>query len=556
MEQLRLFIAVVLSFVVFFGWNYFYAKKNPPVEIVQTTQEQAQSGNKSDILNKALAKATTEEKKDIAKILPIEEEKYTVETANYIAVFSSVGAKIESFKLKNYKSENKENSPLKELIDEDFMGGSFFTEFKTLPGTDLKKVNFLSDKSSKYIKVLDKDNLSFEYQTDSGLKIKKEYVFSKDSYLFDCNITIINNTGALFSNQLGFSLNSRKPESKKIGFVGPAVFTNDKLKQIDIKDLAEEGRFSAKLDWGALETIYFLTALVPDSPVEMSTDFKVVGNHLAQDKREYIQADFFTAPFTINNGQKQTFNYHFYLGPKHVEVLNHIGFNLKKSVNFGFFDAISKPCLIVLNAIYKVIPNYGISIILLTLLVKIVFWPLGTKSAKSMDQMKRIQPLMKEIREKYKNDKQRMNQEVMNLYKTYKVNPLSGCLPILVQIPIFFGLYRMLFSAIELRHAPFMMWIQDLSAPDRLLDFSFAIPFMKEPYGIPLLTIIMGASMFLQQKMTPAAGDPAQAKMMMFMPIFITVIFINLPAGLVLYMLVNNIFSMGQQFYVSRSLSK
>ena len=205
-----------------------------------------------------------------------------------------------------------------------------------------------------------------------------------------------------------------------------------------------------------------------------------------------------------------------------------------------------------MNRLYSVIPNYGIAIIILTLLIKIVLWPLGSKSYKSMSEMKKLQPLMKEIREKYKDDKQRMNQEVMSLYKTYKINPLGGCLPMVVQLPVFFALYRMLYQAIELRHAPFFLWINDLSAPDRLFNFNFSIPFMEPPYGIPVLTVIMGASMLLQQKMSPPMGDATQAKMMMFMPIIFTVIFINFSSGLVLYWLVNNILSIAQQYYTQK----
>jgi YidC/Oxa1 family membrane protein insertase len=169
-----------------------------------------------------------------------------------------------------------------------------------------------------------------------------------------------------------------------------------------------------------------------------------------------------------------------------------------------------------------------------------------------MSEMKKIQPLMAQIREKYKDDKKKMNEETMALYKTYKVNPLGGCLPMVVQIPVFFALYRMLYEAIELRHAPFIGWITDLAAPDRLLHFSFTVPFMEPPYGIPVLTIIMGATMFIQQKMSPPMGDPMQAKMMMMMPVVFTFIFINFSSGLVLYWLINNIVSISQQYYIQK----
>ncbi len=169
-----------------------------------------------------------------------------------------------------------------------------------------------------------------------------------------------------------------------------------------------------------------------------------------------------------------------------------------------------------------------------------------------MSQMKKLQPLIQEIRQKHKNDRKRMNEEVMRLHRTYNINPLGGCLPMVLQIPVFFALYRMLDSAIELRHAHFLWWINDLSAPDRLFNFGFSIPFMEPPYGIPVLTLVMGATMFLQQKMTPPAGDPTQAKMMMLMPVVFTFIFINFSSGLVLYWLINNVLSIGQQYYTQK----
>ena len=205
-----------------------------------------------------------------------------------------------------------------------------------------------------------------------------------------------------------------------------------------------------------------------------------------------------------------------------------------------------------MNQIYKVIPNYGIAIIILTLITKVILFPLGNKSYKSMNDMKRMQPLMTEIREKHKDDKKKMNEETMALYRTYKINPVGGCLPMVVQLPVFFALYRMLYQAIELRHAPFFGWINDLSAPDRLFEFGFSVPFMEPPHGIPVLTIVMGATMFLQQKMSPPPGDPTQAKLMMFMPLIFTVIFINFSAGLVLYWLINNVFSIAQQYYIQK----
>jgi YidC/Oxa1 family membrane protein insertase len=235
-----------------------------------------------------------------------------------------------------------------------------------------------------------------------------------------------------------------------------------------------------------------------------------------------------------------------------MNAVKQTGHDLSRIVDFGTFDVLAKPCLWLMNYLYAIIPNYGVAIIILTLLSKILLWPLGTKSYKSMSQMKKLQPLIQEIRAKYKDDRKKINEEVMRLHRTYNVNPLGGCLPMLVQIPVFFALYRMLDQAIELRHAPFIGWINDLSAPDRLFHFNFSIPFMEPPFGIPVLTLIMGATMFWQQKMTPPAGDPTQAKMMLMMPVVFTFIFINFSAGLVLYWLVNNVLSIGQQYYTQK----
>jgi len=197
------------------------------------------------------------------------------------------------------------------------------------------------------------------------------------------------------------------------------------------------------------------------------------------------------------------------------------------------------PMLIILKYLNEFVKNYGIAIIILTILIKILFWPLGNKSYESMKAMQKLQPKMVELREKYKDDKQKLSQETMALYRAHKVNPMGGCLPMLIQIPVFFGLYKALLYAIELRHAPFFWWIQDLSA--------------KDPYYIT--PIIMGATMFVQQKMTPTAGDPMQQKIMLFLPIIFTFLFLNFPSGLVIYWLFNNILSIGQQYYVNKKHS-
>ena len=251
---------------------------------------------------------------------------------------------------------------------------------------------------------------------------------------------------------------------------------------------------------------------------------------------------------TLAPGTEKTYDYKLFYGPKKLTLLKETGFNLEKIINFGWFDVIARPTLYLLNWLYGIFSNYGIAIILVTVILKAIFWPITQKGLKSMKNMQKLQPKMAKIKEKYKDDAARMNQEVMNLYKTYKVNPLGGCLPMVLQIPVFFALYKVLLQAIELRHAPFMLWITDLSAPDRLY-LGFDIPYLG---GLPVLTLLMGASMFLQQKMTPTTADPTQAKIMMFLPVVFTFMFLNFASGLVLYWFVNNLLSILQQYLINR----
>ncbi|MBW2406239.1 MAG: membrane protein insertase YidC, partial [Deltaproteobacteria bacterium] len=379
-----------------------------------------------------------------------------------------------------------------------------------------------------------------------GVVVEKTYVFSPETYLIALDVTIKNGSDQTIKENLTISLLKKTPDDvSRYGFEGPSALINNKLEQIKIKKIKKKDVYSGKLTWIAIQDRYFMSAVVPDKAEDASIHLSFNDDKIL--KNTYVQPE-----QAINSNDQHVFKYKLFFGPKSMEVLKSVDYDLIKAVHFGMFDILAKPCVWIMNFIYDYIPNYGVAIVILTILTKILLWPLGNKSYKSMAEMKKIQPLMAEIKEKYKNDKKKMNEEMMGLYKTYKVNPLGGCLPMVVQIPVFFALYRMLYEAIELRHAPFFWWINDLSAPDRLFRFDFSIPFMQAPYGIPVLTIIMGVTMFIQQKMSPPAGDPTQAKMMMMMPIVFTVIFINFSSGLVLYWLVNNIISVAQQYYITK----
>jgi YidC/Oxa1 family membrane protein insertase len=379
---------------------------------------------------------------------------------------------------------------------------------------------------------------------------EKTYSFAPDSYLMGLDVNVKNGSDRSIQDKLFITLRgTTAKDGQAYGFEGPSALINGSLEEVDTGDIADKNTYSGSIKWVSLQDRYFMTSIIPAQVEEASMRLYVKEGKL-------LESQYLNPVSDIRPGTQQAYQYTLFFGPRSSKILDAAGHDLSKALNFGFFDILAKPCVWLMNKLYSVIPNYGIAIIILTLLIKIVLWPLGSKSYKSMSEMKRIQPLMKEIREKYRDDKKKMNEEVMGLYRTYKINPLGGCLPMIVQLPVFFALYRMLYQAIELRHAPFFLWIDDLSAPDRLGHFAIDhIPFMEPPYGIPVLTIIMGASMLLQQKMSPPMGDPTQAKMMMFMPVIFTFIFINFSSGLVLYWLVNNILSIGQQYYIQKKFA-
>jgi YidC/Oxa1 family membrane protein insertase len=546
MEQAKLILAIALSFLVFFLWETFFVKKEA-VKAPQSAQHIAEVQKSAPSVQKPAE--TVAPTPIIPAVPPAQPSRLiVVDTPLYRVSISENGAVFKSFTLKKYKQTVAKDSPAQELIPETVTGGSLQTRFSanTVPGLDTAR--FVAGIKTDQMAITNgPKSIRFTYASPKGVIVEKRFSFSPDSYLIDMAVTVVNSSHQDINDGLSIDLVRPAPEeTSRYGFEGPSALIGNSLKQISLKDIAKKGTYEGSIEWTALESRYFMTSLIPKDQDKGVMRLSETDDHLL--RSEYVCTSKSLAP-----GAQQQFTFQLYFGPKSLKILSKLNIGLERAINFGWFDILAKPCLWLMNFLYGFIPNYGVAIIILTIISKIILWPLGNKSYKSMNDMKKLAPLMAEIREKYKNDKQKMNQETMALYKTYKVNPMGGCLPMVVQIPVFFALYRMLYEAIELRHAPFFGWINDLSAPDRLFHFNFSIPMMTPPYGIPVLTIIMGATMFLQQKMSPApGGDPTQAKLMMFMPLLFTVIFINFSSGLVLYWLVNNILSIAQQYYVQK----
>jgi YidC/Oxa1 family membrane protein insertase len=553
MEQGRLFLAIALSIVVFLLWEFVFvdrkAIQKPEEDLRKPTITEQETTKETPLIKESDTVIQDQRllKKDDDTGTPELPRTITVNSPLYKVQISEKGAVFKSFLLKDYRERVENDAPFKELISKDLFGGTLRTSFadNRLPG--IEDARFKSSVEDKTVDISGKsEEISFSWASPQGITVEKRFHFSPETYVIGLNILVKNGSNQTFKDSLVLSLASTTPEkTRTYGFEGPSALINNKLEQIKLKKIKEKSEYTGKIGWIAIEDRYFMSGIISKNTLEARMRLVLNPDNIL--KNQLIQP-----PSVVQAGTQHIYQYSLFWGPKSMKLLSKLDGDLAKAIYFGWFDIIAKPCLWFMNFIYGFIPNYGVAIIILTIFTKVLLWPLGSKSYKSMNEMKKVQPLMAEIREKYKGDKKKMNEEIMGLYKIYKINPMGGCLPMIVQIPVFFALYRMLYEAIELRHAPFFLWIDDLSAPDRLFRFDFSIPFMQPPYGIPVLTLVMGATMLLQQKMSPPPGDPAQAKMMMFMPIIFTFIFINFSSGLVLYWLVNNILSIGQQYYISK----
>jgi YidC/Oxa1 family membrane protein insertase len=393
---------------------------------------------------------------------------------------------------------------------------------------------------AEHFELGDTDTLSVVLRTmHNGQEVKKVYDFRRNDYLFDVRYELTNTSSEVFSASLFGQIkrDDHEPpgsDSFSMGpqpYLGAALTTNeDRYEKIEFDDLEEEPyRNRVQGGWMAFLQHYFLSAWVANPEQE--------NNFYGNRRNDGTYVFGFTAPLQeVAPGEAGVWKAQFYAGPKNQLILEKIAPNLNLTVDYGFLWWLAVPLFYLLDWLHSFSGNWGVAIILLTVLVKAVLYPLSAASYKSMANMRRVGPQMKKLQERYADDRQKLSAEMMALYKKEKVNPLGGCLPMLLPMPIFIALYWVLFESVELRQAPFFGWIDDLAVMD---------PFF-------ILPLLMGASMYVQQLLSPAVGDPMQMKMMKLMPVMFTVLFLFFPAGLVLYWLVNNILGVAQQWYVIR----
>ena len=374
------------------------------------------------------------------------------------------------------------------------------------------------------------DTLTFRLNHESGLEVIREFTFQLNSFMVEAKTTIIPGPYAANNFQYrvlwGPSLGGKvESQTDMFVFSGPTTFANNERIETPAEDVTDMVHYTGNVNWTAFQNKYFAAALVPGSGIKSTLVQKVDG-------QLFVGLDFESVQSAV------TASHLLYAGTKQLQVLEGSGHKLFRLLDYGWFGNkvafLVKPLLKTLEYFYGITGNYGWAIIFLTLIIKLIFFPLTHKSFKSMKGMQKVQPFVKLIQERNKGDRQKINEEMIELYKKHKVNPLGGCLPMLLQIPVFIALYHALFFSIELRGAPFMGWIQDLSVSD---------PYYVTP-------VLMGATMFFQQRLSPTVGDPVQQKIMMFLPIIFTFLFLSFPSGLVIYWTVNNLLTISQQYYI------
>jgi YidC/Oxa1 family membrane protein insertase len=457
-----------------------------------------------------------------------------VETENFIAVFTTQGARLKSFKFKKYRASAGESSPPFEMIQS--------TPGVPLPlGVRWESPAAFDDGGLVYsvqgggdlqLTGDSKETLVFRGQTADGTVVTKSFTFSGALYPIEMEISAKAASGAPIPAVMITAKADHTLPNHDAPFEGFIALIDNKIKR-EAHDAAAQGlEFSGNVSWAGFGYTYFFFGLVPDDGA----------GHKAAVRQDG------TALVLAINGSTGTERATLFIGPKELDTLKAVGKGLERAIDFGYFGFVSIPFLYVLHFFHRFTGSYGLDIIVLTVLIKLLMAPLTHKSFVSMKQMQKLQPQMEKLKEKYAGDKEKLNKEIMELYRRNGVNPLGGCLPMVLQFPVFIGLYNALSTPIELRHAPFL-WINDLSRPDWE---SLPVAVAGWQFGIPVLTILMGASMFIQQWMTPTAGDPNQRKIMLLMPLMFTFMFVSFPAGLTVYWLVNNLLTIAQQYWINR----
>ena len=552
---LNLIAAIAFSVAIIFGWQHFYEK--PRLAKLATDHKiynkQIETAKQSSAQNVSIPSRTE---------AVIDTDRVMIKSPVLKGSITLKGLRFDDLVLLDYKQDLTPDSKNVELFSPASSMEAYFAEigwFSNDSTADLPNANTMWLADGKDLTPETPINLS--WVNSKGVKFSVN--ISMDSnYLFTIKQTIANSSpGPVQAQSYGLINHNYHSKEKLVNILhqGPIGVINDQLKEYsydDIKDKKTEKFSSSTLDWIGITDKYWLAAFIPDKSSVYSSNF----NYAVKSGFEKFQADFIAPVQTINAGEEVSYTHRLFAGAKQVKLLDKYTkeLNIKlfdRAIDFGWFYVLTKPVFNAMSFFYSYVGNFGISILIVTVIIKLLMFTLANKSYRSMKRMKKLQPEIERIKTLYGDDKARLNQEIMQLYKKEKVNPISGCLPLFVQIPVFFSIYKVLYVTIEMRHAPFYGWIKDLSAPDPTTIFNLfgLVPFT--PPSVLMIgawPIIMAVTMFLQQRMGPAPADPTQAQVMKFMPLIFLVMFSSFPAGLLIYWSWNNILSIIQQYYINK----
>tara|TARA_Y100000590_G_scaffold45914_1_gene48797 strand:- start:1383 stop:3062 length:1680 start_codon:yes stop_codon:yes gene_type:complete len=552
MDTKNVLLAVVLSTIVLIFWAVFFEapiveQKKIQDEVTKNEESSTPSIEKIETSNKT---SRTEAIKSVDRV--------KLENDNIKGSISLEGGIIDDIIFKNYNENLESNENVIFLNPKNSQQGYYIET--GWASSDSQNLELPLDNTIWKIKgntsLTPNNPITLEWENKEGLIFEKKIELD-NKFLFKITQTIRNNTNKSFQFfPYGQITRNYKPKVTPIyilheGFLG--VF-GDELKEMDYKDI-EEKKFtiSSSKGWLGITDKYWLTAIVPEKEKNFKSEF------LSKDKK--YRANFIIKePLILNPNQEINSKINAFVAAKEVAVIDDYAekLNIEKfdlAIDWGWFYFFTKPLFFIIDYFFRLTGNFGLAIVIITALVRLIFFPLANYSFRSMAKMKVLQPEMIRLKELHKDDKVKLQQEMMALYKREKVNPISGCLPVLIQIPFFFAIYKMLYVTLEMRHQPFFGWIQDLSARDPTSIFNLfgLIPWDPPTFlMIGIWPILMGLSMYLQQKLNPTPPDPIQAKIFMFFPLFLTIILAPFPSGLVVYWTINNILTIAQQWVIMR----
>ena len=561
-NQKNLLLAVVFSIAVLFGFDFFFGPN-------KTVQKDNIIANSESLKNDKSSSIDTEAPsiKAPPSLSLKQNNNYNEKRINFKAnrIEGSInlfGATIDEIILSDYFETIKKEKKIK-LLQKENSNSPYFLRMGWA-STDKKLM--LPNKDSLWkskTKTNNIDPLEIEWTSKQGLKINRKISFD-ENFMITVEDIVLNQTGnnVELTNYSYIRRKNHRPENKFfILHEGPLGVFNDTLKEFSYEDFEEQSIVESSTNgWVGYTDHYWQVAIFPDTEEPFTATVRKIKNSVNS-----IQIDFINDNLkTVKPGETLTVKSYVFAGAKEVPLIDNYIKTLKVnkldlSVDFGWFYFLTKPLFYALNYLSVLFTNFGVGIIILTIFIRIILFPLANKSFKSMNSMRILTPEIQRIRERYKDDRNKMNQEMFALYREKKINPAAGCLPILIQIPIFFALYKVLFVSIEMRHAPFFGWIKDLSAPDptSLFNLFGLIPWDPPMFlTIGIWPLLMGLTMYLQQKINPPPPDPIQAKVFMMLPFIFTFLLATFPSGMVVYWTVNNVLSIGQQYILLKKQKK